>query len=184
MEIVYQKILKVFADHPEVFTERGLPVPRQIDINLGQPDDPEGWEVFFPGIFIAWSIKTAGDDPDVLTLELSVLQEPGAGTESFSNRLDEGLEYLKMLKAVKYLINGLRSDVSSPLTYKGERPGANRIMRYHVLEYTCKIDSYTDSIHKHKLTPAVIENIKLGGGKLKETNPEGELDLEIEIFGK
>lgn len=169
MEIVYNKIVEVFNAHPEVFTDRELPVPRTIDIDMGQADDPEGFEIFLPGVFVNWSITPGTDGPDILTLDVSVLQEPGVGSENFTERLPESLEYLRLLKAVKYLLNKLSTDVTSPLQYAGERPAATPFFKYHIISYRCGIDQYTDTIHRPDYTEGSVEAIKVTTGKLKIT---------------
>lgn len=179
METLYKKISDTFNDHPEVFSERTLPVPRTIDIDYGQADDPEAFELFLPAILLNFDVKAGSDNPDVLTLDVIVLQEPGAGTENFSERQDEGLSYVRFLKAVKYCFNNLASDESSPLRYMGERKAASQYFKYHVLTYTCFIDSYTDSLHKPTLVDGSIESIKIDG-KLKQK--DGFPQVEIETY--
>lgn len=179
MEIVYNKIVEVFNAHPEVFTDRLLPVPRTIDIDMGQAEDPEGFEIFLPGIFVNWSITPGTDGPDILTVDVTVLQEPGTGTESFSERLTEGLEYLRLLKAVKYLLNKLSTDETSPLMYTGERPAATPFFKYHIISYKCGIDQYTDSIHRPQMTDGSAETLRITEGKIKIRPLEDTPAIEV-----
>lgn len=180
MELVYNKIVETFNAHPEVFTNRGLPVPRTIDIDMGQAEDPESFEIFLPGIFVNWDIKAGTDTPDVLSVEISVLQEPGTGTESFSERMNEGLEYLSLLKAVKYLLNRLSTEITSPLQYTGERKAATPFFKYHVISYQCFIDQYTDSIHRPGTVDGSAESLKITG-KLKQKTSDN-VPPEIEVY--
>lgn len=167
MELVYNKIVEVFNAHPEVFTQSGLPVPRTIDIDMGQAEDPESFEIFLPGIFVNWSIAPGTDGPDILTLDVSVLQEPGAGTESFSERITEGLEYMRLLKAIKYLLNKLSTAETSPLVYAGERPAATPFFKYHIISYKCGIDQYTDTIHRPQMVDGSAESLRITQGRVK-----------------
>lgn len=185
MEEVYNKIVDTFNAHPEVFTDRSLPTIRQIDIHIGQPDDPENFEVLCPAIFISWDIKAGTNgEADTLSLDFHLLQEPGAGTENYSDRMDEGLAYIRLVTAVKYCLNMLSTDSSSPLKYAGERQAATPYFRYHVITYTCSIDSYTDSVHRPELTESTIESINLTGGKLRQHLPD-RIDIpEIDTFSK
>ncbi len=169
MEVVYKKIVETFNAHPEVFTSRGLPLVRQIDLNIGQPDDPENFEVFCPAMFISWSIRPGtGGESDTLTLDFHLLQEPTAGSESFSNVAVVGVEYIKLTRAVKYLLNGLKTGDTTPLKYAGEQPAVTPYFRYHVVSYTCSIDAYTDSIHKPVLAEGQLSGLVIKEGKLRE----------------
>ncbi|SDC53176.1 hypothetical protein [Williamwhitmania taraxaci] len=183
MEEVYKKIVDTFRAHPEVFTQRGLPAIRQIDINIGQPDDPENFEVLCPALFIGWDIRAgSGSESDTLSLDFHLLQEPGAGTENFSERLNEGLEYIRLAAAVKYCLNMLSTDISSPLKYSGERQATTPFFRYHVLTYTCSIDGTTESVHRPTLTESTVESIRLTGGRLREAFPNKIPIPDIETF--
>jgi len=179
METLYQKIIQTFNAHPEVFTGRTLPVPRTIDIDYGQADDPEGFELFLPAVLLNFDIKAGTNhEPDVLTLDVTVLQEPGTGTESFSDRRSEGLQYLQFLNAVKYCFNHLASNDSSPLQYAGERKAASQFFRFHVINYTCFIDRYSDSLHKPVMAFGSIESIRLTGASVVEKKVPVYPDIE------
>lgn len=180
MELVYQKIVETFNAHPQVFTDRNLPIPRTIDIDMGQPDDPESFEIFLPALFVNWNITPGTDGPDILTVDVSVLQEPGPGTESFSDRMPEGLEYMRLLKAIKFLLNRLSTEISSPLQYAGERPAATPFFKYHVISYRCGIDQYTDSIHRTQFVDGSAESLKLTG-KLKQKTGDN-VPPEIDVY--
>jgi len=182
METLYQKIVQTFNEHPEVFTGRTLPVPRTIDIDYGQADDPEGFELFLPAVLLNFDIKAGtNNEPDLLTLDVTVLQEPGSGTESFSETRNSGLEYLRFLNAVKYCFNHLASGDSSPLQYAGERKSASPFFRFHVINYTCFIDRYTESLHKPVMAEGSIEAIRLTGTSLVEKKVL--VSPEIETYG-
>jgi len=186
MEIVYKKIVETFNAHPEVFTSRGLPVVRQIDLNIGQPDDPENFEVFCPAMFISWSIRPGtGGESDTLTLDFHLLQEPTANTENFSNVAVVGVEYIKLMEAVKYLLNDLKTSATTPLRYAGEQPAVTPYFRYHVVSYTCSIDAYTDSIHKPALGEGQLSGIVLKEGKLREKQDSPKVAaLEVDTYSR
>lgn len=149
MDTIYKKITDTFKANEQVFIDRGLPVIRQIDINYGQPDNPEGFEVFMPSIFIGWQISQPNqNEANILTLDFHVLQEPGAHTEQYSERITEGLEYIYMLKTVKYILNKLRADNTTGLSYVGERPNITPYFRYHIVSYQCFIDNADESLTK------------------------------------
>lgn len=169
METVYKKIVEIFNAHESEFINRNLRPIRMIDIYMGQPESPEEWEVITPAIFINWHITPGAiNEPDTLNLDFHVLQEPGAGSENTSQKLDEGLEYLAMLKAVKYLLNKLRAENISPLSYDGERPAFTGYFKYHIVSYKCFIDRYDDSIHRVATKLSTVEKITLTEGKVKE----------------
>lgn len=179
METIYLAILKTFKDNKQVFLDRHLPVIRTIDINIGQPDDAENFEFFCPAIFISWDIKpNLSSEPDSLTLDFHILQEPKGHTESFSNVETVGMEYTKLLLACKYLLNSLRTDATTPLKYAGERQAATPYFRYHILTYTCSIDAYTESIHRPQMTTGTVEAIKITRGTQKEKADSLAIDLE------
>lgn len=171
MEEVYKKIVDTFNAHPEVFTSKSLPTIRQIDINVGQPDDPENRGVMPGNIHWLGYQSRIRIRADTLSLDFHLLQEPGAGTENYSDRLDEGLEYIRLASAVKRCLNMLSTDISSPLKYTGERQAVNNFFRYHVITYTCSIDATTESVHRPTLTESTIESINLTGGKLRKEFP-------------
>jgi hypothetical protein len=181
MDSVYKKIVDTFKDNEQIFVDKQLPLIRQIDINLGQPDSPEEWEVFLPAMFISWDIKAgAVGESDMLTLDFHLVQEPGTGTESFSGRMDEGLEYIRMIRVVKYLLNALATDHTSPLRYAGERQAITPFFRYHIISYQCSIDSYTDSVFRPDLTEGTILDIDITTGRLRNhSDKPGAIDLEI-----
>jgi hypothetical protein len=183
MEAVYKKIVDTFNDHPEVFTDRKLPVMRQIDIYLGQPDDPENFEVFCPAMFIDWQINPgANSEPDKLIIELHIIQEPGTPTDNFTPTLDNGLEYMRLLNAAKYLINKLKTDETTPFVYAGERPRVTPFFKYHVISYSCNIDQYKDSIHRPVMGTGTLEKIKIDPGLLQQKKPEVVSAPDIDIF--
>jgi hypothetical protein len=183
MQTVYNKIIETFNDHSEVFSDRNLPGIKMIDIHMGQPDDPEGWDVFCPAIFIDWRIAPGSEgEGDTLALDFHVLQEPGTGTENFNERLPEGLEYMEILKAVKSLINRLRAENTTPLKYAGERPAITPFFKYTILMYTCKIDSYNESIHDPAQVSGTVESVKITEGYLKEKVPAIQTAPDIDVF--
>jgi hypothetical protein len=157
MEILYKKIVDTFNANEAVFTERNLPPIRQIDINYGQLDHVEDFEVFLPGIFIGWEIiENNSNEPSLARLDFHLAQDPGANTESFSKTLEAGMEYILMIKTVKYVLNKLRASNTSGLVYAGERPEITPYLRYHVISYQCFIDKVHDS-----LTGGKTEEVKL-----------------------
>jgi len=179
METIYLAILKTFKDNKQVFLDRHLPVIRTIDINIGQPDDPESFEVFCPAIFISWDIKPGiAGESDNLTLDLHILQEPRGHTENFSKVETVGIEYMKLIEACKYLLNQQRTDTSTPLKYAGERQAATPYFRYHILTYTCSIDAYTDSIHRPQMTTSTVEAIRITDANQPPTTDTPSLTIE------
>jgi len=159
MEIIYKKIVDTFNANEAVFTDRGLPPIRQIDINYGQTDNPEDFEIFMPGMFIGWEIiERSINEPSELILDFHLLQDPGAGTENFSDQLDAGVEYIAMIKAVKYVLNQLRASNTTGLQYAGERPMVTPYFRYHIISYKCLIDKVHDSLTKGAVDEVELED--------------------------
>ncbi|MBE9468990.1 MAG: hypothetical protein IMY72_11825 [Bacteroidetes bacterium] len=173
MEIIYQKIIDTFNANKKIFINRNLPVIRQIDINYGQPDDPQNFEVFQPAIYISWQISNQADrEPSTLTLEFHVLQEPGAHTENYSERLPKGKEYLLMLKTIKYILNKLRASNTTGLKYTGERPNITPFFNYHILTYTCFIDDGAgESLTKGSLTDVELTDYDASFSVQKKETP-------------
>lgn len=183
METLYKTITDTFNNNPQVFTDRLLPVPRTIDIYMGQPEDPEGWEVFEPAIFLNWSIAPqSNNDPDLLTLEVHLVQDPGAATENFSDQLTEGLEYLRMIKAVKYILNKLRADNTTPLKWAGERPGASAFYRYHIITYTCSIDGNNESLSRDTLTDVTLTDLNSRTGQINRSVSQTPETISIDVY--
>jgi hypothetical protein len=174
METLYNRIVSIFNANEQIFRDRSLPPLRTIDINYGQPDDPERFEIFLPALFISWSVdKEAERQPHVATLDFHLIQAPGTHTENFSERLSKGLEYLRMMDTVKYILNNLRSTKSTGLIYANERPVLTPYFRYHIISYQCHIDGYTDSLTKGSLQDVDLTNIKVEPGQIKhKTKPD------------
>ncbi len=183
MDSLYQEIAQVFNDNKSVFTDAGLPAVRQVDIYMGQPDSPEDFEIFLPAVFVDWSITPGGvGEEDLLQLDFHVVQDPGARSENFSDRLTESMEYILLLKKVKYLVNRLRSDTSTPLTYNGERPRVTPYFKYHIASYKCLIDTDEGSIIRSTSTDAEPENVNISKGTIRKYNtPTTASDL-IDTF--
>ncbi|MBI9063267.1 MAG: hypothetical protein JEZ14_14900 [Marinilabiliaceae bacterium] len=182
MDQIYQKIIETFNANSQVFVERNLPPVRQVDIYMGQPDAPEIFELFLPGVFVEWGITPGTNgEPDQLQLDFHILQEPGTHTEHFSARLTEGLEYILMVKTVKYLVNRLRAENSTPLTYAGERPRVTPFFKYHIVSYTCSIDSDTGSLTAGENKDVQLTGYELTSGKLQKNEAEPPAPV-IEIY--
>jgi hypothetical protein len=172
METIYKKIVETFNNNKAVFTDKGLPAIKQIDINYGQTDRPEEFEIFFPSIFISWEItEQNSNEPSLLTLDFHILQYPGAGTENFSDRLSENIEYLNMIATCKYILNHLRANNTSGLSYAGERPAITPYFRYHIVSYRCFIDKVDDSLTKGKLDNVELEDYT------KDFEPKTKADI-------
>lgn len=181
MEILYKKIVETFNNNPQVFTERELPALRLIDINYGQPDNPESFELFFPAMFIAWQIlpsATIGEN-DTLNLDFHIIQEPGRATENFTVQLDAGIEYVRFVKACRYLLNRLKCPHITPLRYAGERQNTTPYFRYHIVSYTCGIEQDQSSIWRPEYTSGSIESIKIKEGFLRNSVPGEEPDIDV-----
>ncbi len=183
MEKLYQKIAQSFTDNAQVFTDRGLQPVRQCDIYMGQPDDPESFELFFPGVFVDWSITPGGPgEQDLLVVDFHLLQEPGTNSENYSGRLTESMGYILMLKTVKYLMNRLRTTTCTPLTYNGERPRITPFFKYHIVTYKCFIDSDEGSINRPTSTPTLPTDLNITETSIKEKEQVPELHPIIDTF--
>lgn len=146
-----------------------MPV-RQCDIYMGQPDDPESFELFFPAVFVDWAITPGGPgEEDLIVIDFHIVEEPGTHSENFSNRLNESLNYIKRIKAVKYLMNRLRASNSTPLTYNGERPRTTPFFKYHIVSYKCYIDADTESIWRSEMDDTIPNDVGVVNRNLKET---------------
>lgn len=171
MDELYLKIAQIFNDNQQVFIDRGLPHVRQCDIYMGQPDDAQSFELFLPAVFVDWAV-TAGVDgeEDLLQVDFHVLQEPGTGSENFSERLIESVEYLKVLATVKYLMNRLSSTNTTSLTYTGERPRITPFFKYHIASYKCSIISDDSSINRPNYTDTVPDKLVLTNNIRQKTD--------------
>jgi hypothetical protein len=179
METLYQKIIETFNLNTQVFTDRGLPVPRTIDIDYGQADDPENFELFLPAVLINFAVVPGEpNSSDVLNLQLSVVQDPGELTASYAADLQPGLQYLRLLRAVRFVMNNLASAETSPLKFKALRPAATQYFKLHVIEYSCLVDPYTDSLHKPSIGEATVDKLSLQASIATSTRPPvPDLDL-------
>lgn len=181
METLYQKIIETFNQNPQVFTERGLPVPRTIDMDYGQADDPENFELFLPALLINFAVVPGeANSSDLLNMQLSVVQDPGELTANYSADLQAGLQYLRLLRAVRYVMNNLASDETSPLKFKALRPAATQYFKLHVIEYSCLIDRYTDSLHKPSIGEATVDKLSLQAAVADSIRPAVP-DLDVYV---
>jgi hypothetical protein len=178
MDIFYEALTAHFdkTTTKALFTNQGVSYPRTIDINMGQPDNPEGFEIFYPAVFVSWSEQKPNENEAArLALFFHVLQNPGAGTEGFSNRLTEGLKYIKFLKALQKALKGFRAQNTSALRYVGQNPNITPFFRYHIQNYQCFIDEVTTESY----TDAEPEDIK---ATIQVKQKEEELPTDIETY--
>jgi len=184
MQLIYKKIVDTFnsVKGKEAFTSRGLVAPKTIDINYGQPDNPEGFEFFLPAIFVSWSINPNADqEPKTLVLDFHVLNYPDIHTESFSPQLSTDIVYLSFLNAVKFVLNNLRAANTTGLKYAGERPAITPYYRYQVLSYNCYVDVLEESLTKGTITPAELSDFE---ATFSLKNKEVPLPTNIDTFKK
>lgn len=180
MDILYKKIVDTFNANKAVFTDKGLPEIRQIDINYGQLDNPEEFEVFLPGIFIGWEIlEDNSNEPSLIRLDFHLGQDPGANTENFSENLEAGLEYILIMKTVKYVLNKLRASNTSALVYAGEKPAVTPYLRYHIISYKCFIDKVDDSLTGGKTDDVELTNYTKDFKPKEKADIPSEPDIEV-----
>ncbi len=140
MDRFYTELIKHFNNQKtkDFFRTEGLEPPRTIDLNAGQINNPENFEVLYPAIFIDWSEKQDGiTEPLVLDLEFHVVQLPSFGTENFANTVKQGTDYLKYLKVIKKVLHLFRTDFTSRMQFIGLNPNITPyyklIVRYFLL---------------------------------------------------
>jgi len=161
MEKLYKKIAETFnlPEAKQLFIDAGLIPIKMIDINVGQSEDPEGFEVPYPSIFMSWGeSRSVINEPLLMNLQFHVLQYPGKQTHNKAADIDKGLNYVKTLAKIQQVLNGIRSEETTPLRYFGKTPNINPYGRYHILNYQCHIDE----VHEH-LTRQQTTDIELTG---------------------
>lgn len=161
MELLLKKIQDTFNANKQVFHLRGLPHLRQIDIHIGQPDDPDNFEVLLPAMFISYSIREDDDntDPDELLLDFHLLQEPVGSSEGNSHNRDVSLTYLRMIQAVKYMLKDLTSEHTTGLRRAGQRPHQTPYYNYDIISMKCWLSQETGSYTKPDYTEGTIDKI-------------------------
>jgi hypothetical protein len=178
MDIVYKELTDFF-NLPETkarFTDNGLPELKQMDINLGQPDNPQGFELFYPAIFIDWEeIKPSENDPVNLNISFHVIQEAGAQTENFSNRIDKGLEYVRVLKKIQEVFTNFSASNTSGFKFAGKTPNITPYFRYHIIQFRCFIDQVGGIAYSEVelIDYDATYNIK----EKEPAPPEGDIDI-------
>jgi hypothetical protein len=177
METIYNKIVKTFTDNQQVFTDAELIAPRTIDINIGQTDNPEGFEIFYPAIFVSWAISPQANnyDPKLLTLDFHCIQDADVGTENFSGNIAP--TYLAWLRKTRMVLNGLRAANTTGLTYRGERPNLTPYFRYTIINFECYIDIADESLTRGTLTTEELDGYK-ATFQPKQTISEPELTID------
>ncbi len=183
MDVMYQLIAKTLTENKTEFTNRGISAVRQCDIYMGQPDDPESFELFLPAVFVDWNIVPGNvGEQDLLQLDLHILQEPGTNSESFSNRISESMAYLTRVKTVKYLVNKLRTETSTPLTYAGERPRVTGFFKYHIASYKCYFDNDHDSFSRSTNSEATLTDLNITDKTIPQKTASIEADPMIDTY--
>lgn len=182
MDILYTKITEIFNENKAVFTNASLPPVQQVDVYMGQPEDAENFEIFLPAIFMNWALTpTDTNGSSKAVLEFHVLQEPTGGSENFTTA-EASLQYIQVLKKVKYLLNQLRAENTTPLKYKGEKPTGSEYFKYHVITYECQIDEDTASLHRTLLTNTTPLDLNSRTAQLKKKRPLVEPDSIIDRY--
>ncbi len=146
MDKLYSKLIAHFnlPIVKQIFTNANLPELRTIDLNMGQVNNPEGFDIFYPAMFIDWAERNEKNtEPLHLDLSFHILQLPSFGTENFADNIQEGLSYLRFLKAVKKALNIFKPNNASKPAYKGAAPGITPYFKYHILNYSCYLDDTT-----------------------------------------
>ncbi len=164
MDILYENLTKHFEKNEirELFAQANLPELRTIDLNMGQVNNPEGFEIFYPAMFIDWSDKADGQtEPLSLELVFHILQIPSFATENFSDNLHEGLDYLRFLKTIKKALNSFRTPNASKFKYLGTSPNITPFYKYHTLNYSCYID---DTTSEPELTAVELQGYNMDFG--------------------
>jgi len=183
MDKVYKKIVDTINNNQAEFTAQNIPAIRMVDVYLGQPDDPESFEVFTPGVFVDWQIMPGLDgNPSEVNIDLHLVQEPGAGTESFSQQITKGLEYILVMKTLKKLMNRMRAANITPLTYNGERPRLTEFFKYHIVSYKAFIDADNESIHRPTIQDIELTDLDLTDGKIRQKEDLPPASPAIDTF--
>jgi hypothetical protein len=162
MELLLKKIQDTFNANKQVFHQRGLPHVRQIDMHLGQPDNPDDFELLLPAMFISYSIleDDTSTEPDELLLDFHLLQEAIGRSEGNSPNRDVSLTYLRMIDAVKYMLKDLTSEHTTGLRRAGQRPQNTEYYNYDIISMKCWITQANDSFTKPAYTEGTIDKIR------------------------
>lgn len=133
-EAFYLALLNMLQSNKAAFGDSNL---RTIDINYGQTEDPDAFEIFYPALFVSWALNPPRDGGgDILNLELQVMQEPGGNTDGVV--ASKGLEYLRVIETIKFLTTGFKPDGFAALEADGENSVPAGYVRFHNLRYTCR----------------------------------------------
>ncbi len=162
MIALYKKICETFDENTSLFEDLGLTPIRMIDFDYGQMDNPDDFEMVFPAMFLSYSIQPDDvTEPNRALLSFDVLQEPGNATENFSPKQNSGLDMLRTLEVVKHILNALRSDESTGLSFNSEEAMTNGYYRWQRIRFECFIDQCNTSLTKGDTIPTELQYINI-----------------------
>jgi hypothetical protein len=183
MKLLYEAILKVFADETEAYLHnprRSLfrrikaEPPVYIDLYDSQPEMPNQFEGFrCPALFfdyhIAWQRKGEMRIGE-LSLIVHVLTDAMEETTNIS-KLPDRAKKINYYETVASLVEGIATAETSRLILSDERPVSTDYFNYHQLTFTCTISRKTTSPRNY--ADGIIEQINIDG------NIKQRLDFDL-----
>lgn len=143
MKNLYLELVKILTGNPALFTNLGLLPPAVVDLYNGQPDNPDGFEFVCPALFvdykIDWERGGNGLKKGVVNLDIHVLLQPDAGTESFNPRLPEALKKIEYYELLTTLVESVTTDNIGNLALVSEEPVQTEYFCYHVLRFNTPV---------------------------------------------
>jgi hypothetical protein len=104
---LYNTILNKFEDKKQLLIDAGITEALMVDMFMGQPNNPDAFEMTTPAVFIDYSIDWQNE---VVYIDAHVIMDYEQETENFSLNRELGLRYLNLLAFVRYCLHGLKSE--------------------------------------------------------------------------
>lgn len=139
MQNLYLNIVRAISESKARFVDLGLEPIRTVDMYNGQPDNPSAFEFVSPAMFIDYSIDWerggAALKQGLARVTAHVITDPAPGSESWSDRAQEGLRRIAYYALVMDVLEGLHSDEIGSLYAISEQPSQTDYFDYHTITF-------------------------------------------------
>lgn len=140
MKTFYNALHEVFekAENRSKFTEKGLTVPKVIDLYAGQDYNPEFFNARpLPAVFVSWDIdyKT---EPYTATIQIRLAYEQLRDTSNISLNKEKALSFFDLADTVDEIVKTIQTEETGTLTLTHEGQELEpTVVDVYILDYEC-----------------------------------------------
>ncbi len=126
MKNLFKSIQDLFLNQSkDDFIDLGLKPIKMFDLNKGQLDDPESFELLtLPAILFDWNIdkdENINDGKSIASITLYLVYEQTRDSSSHSRRQDDALKIFDFLEIVHDKLEGIESEDTGKLAFINEQ---------------------------------------------------------------